>query len=417
MTPELELLRRYVQIDTSNPPGNETAGARFLIDELKRNGINAELIESAPGRGNVYARIRGRIPGEGLLLLNHIDVVRADPAAWRKPPFEGEVDLNMMYGRGTLDMKGVAITQLLAFIDLARSGRVPDRDVVFLATADEEQGSRLGIEWLLANRPDVIEGVAYALNEGGITEMVREEVVYFAVEIGSRQMVSLELQARDLTTLREIRLELEPEFTSREPERILPEVRDYFRAIAPKRLAFSQYLEDVDLTIEQGNFWRLPEAYRALTRNDVVMGGPKRNEAGYIADLFLLNLPDVQPEQAIAQVKERLAGYDVDVRVLRTMGPAPISSASTELFSLIVKCVQREYGKDPAVGPFIIHGGTTDSRYLRREGINVYGLWPFPVDVHQSQGIHGVDERVRLDWFMSGVRLMRDLVREYAMAG
>lgn len=417
MTPELELLRRYVQIDTSNPPGNETEGARFLIDELKRSGIEAELIESAPGRGNVYARIRGRIPGKGLLLLNHIDVVRANPGEWRKPPFAGEVDLNMMYGRGTLDMKGVAITQLLAFIDLARSGRTPAHDVVFLATADEEQGSRLGIEWLLANRPDVIEGVAYAVNEGGITEIVREQLVYFAIEVGSKQTVALELQAADLVTLREIRLDLSPEFTSRDPERILPEVRDYFKAIAPKRLAYMRDLEDIDRTVEEGNFWRLPVAYRALTRNDLVMGGPARTGAGYTAKLFLLTLPDVDPDSAIAQMKERLAPYDVEVRVLRKMGPAPISSASTPFFSLIVQTVQQEYGKDLAVGPFIMHGGTTDSRYLRGKGIHVYGLSPFPADFHQSEGIHGIDERVRLDWFMSGVRVMRELVRGYAMGG
>lgn len=416
MTPELELLRRYVQIDTSNPPGNETAGARFLIEELKTNGIEAELIESAPGRGNVYARIRGKRPGRGLLLLNHIDVVPADPEVWGKPPFEAEVDLNMMYGRGTLDMKGVAITQLLAFIDLARSGRMPERDVVFLATADEEQGSRFGMEWLLEHRPDVLEGVEYALNEGGITETVREEVVYFAVEIGSKQVVTLEVEARDLNTLRKIRLDLGPEFTSRDPQRILPEVREYFTAIAPNRLAFANGLKDIDWTIEEGQFWRLPVAYRALTRNDVVMEGPSRSGDGFKANLHLVNLPDAEPDEEIARMTERLSEYDVDIRLQRRMGPAPISSSSSELFKLLVNAVQREYGSDIVVGPYIMHGGTTDSRYLRGKGIDAYGIWPFPVDFHQSQGIHGVDERVRLDWFMSGVELMSALVNDYAMA-
>lgn len=414
MTPELELLRRYVQIDTTNPPGNETEGARFLVDVLKRHGIESELIESAPGRGNVYARIEGRRPGEGLLLLNHIDVVAADPERWSKPPFEGEVEYNMMYGRGTLDMKGVGITQLLAFIELARSGRVPERDVVFLATADEEQGSRLGIEWLLEHRPDVIEGVRYAVNEGGITETIKEEVVYFAVETGSRQMVSLRLSASDRDTIRRIRLELEPEFTSRDPERVLPEVREYFRSIAPKRLAFAPYLQDIDGTIEQGEFWRLPDTYRALTRNDILMDGPSERGERFEADLYLINLPDEDPDQVIARFRDRLSGHDVDIEVVRKMGPAPISSTDTPMFRLIVETVQREYGSNVTVGPLILHAGTTDSRYLRGRGIDVYGVWPFPVDYHQSQGIHGADERVRLDWFMSGVSMMKNLVREYA---
>lgn len=413
MTPELQLLRRYVQIDTTNPPGNETAGARFLIDELHRNGIEAELIESAPGRGNVYARIRGRRRGEGLMLLNHIDVVAADPEEWTKPPFSGEVDLNMMYGRGTLDMKGVAIAQLLAFIELARSGRAPERDVVFLATADEEQGSRFGIEWLLGHRPDVIEGVRYALNEGGITETIAEGVVYFAVEVGSRQMVWIRLTSPERGTLRQIRLELEPEFTSREPQRVLPEVRAYFKTIAPKRIAFARYLEDIDRTIEQGEFWRLPDTYRALTRSDILMNGPVKKGDRFEADLYLINLPDEDPGQAVERFRERFSGRDVEIQVIRQMGPARISSTDTPFFRLLSENVQAEYGRDVAVGPILLHAGTTDSRYLRGRGVDVYGVWPFPVDFHQSQGIHGVDERVRLDWFMSGVSMMKRLVREY----
>ena len=415
VTPELELLREYVKIDTTNPPGNETEGAKFLIEQLRRNGISAELIESAPGRGNVYARIRGKRPGEGLLLLHHIDVVAADGEAWSQPPFAGNVDLNMMYGRGTLDMKGVGITQLLAFIDLAKSGSTPERDVVFLATADEEQGSRMGLEWLLEHRPDVIEGVRFAVNEGGITETIREEVVYFAVEVGSKQMVWLELHAPEREILRRVRLDLEPEFTSRDPHRVLPEVDEYFRAIAPKRLAYAEYLEDIEGTIEQGDFWRLPEAYRALTRNDLVMDGPTPAEGGgYKSDLYLLNLPDVEPEEAIAQIRQRLAPYGVTIIERQRMGPAAISSTQTRLFELIEECVKREYGDQVAVGPMLMPSGTTDSRYLRGRGVDVYGVWPFPVDFHQSQGIHGIDERVRLDWFMNGVTVMKELVRRYA---
>lgn len=418
VTPELELLREYLRIDTTNPPGNETEGAAFLIGLLRRNGIEAELIESAPGRGNVYARIRGKQRGDGLLLLHHIDVVAADGKGWSQPPFEGKVDLNMMYGRGTLDMKGVGITQLLAFIDLAKSGRAPERDVVFLATADEEQGSRMGLEWLLEHRPDVIEGVRYALNEGGITETIREEVVYFAVEVGSRQMVWLELRSADRDVLRRVRLDLGPEFTSRDPDRVLPEVEDYFKAIAPKRLAFAEYLEDIHATIDEGDFWRLPEGYRALTRNDLVMDGPSpAEEGGYKADLYLLNLPDVQPEEAISRMRQRLEPYGVTIVEKQRMGPAPISSTQTPLFELIVDSVRRQYGEGVAVGPMLMPSGTTDSRYLRGRGVDVYGLWPFPVDFHQSQGIHGIDERVRLDWFMGGVSLMKDLVRRYAGAG
>ncbi|MEA2339261.1 MAG: hypothetical protein QOE82_3268, partial [Thermoanaerobaculia bacterium] len=133
ITPEVKLLQQYVRIDTSNPPGNELPGARFLAGILEKEGIHAEIIESAPGRASVYARIAGKQRGDGLLFLNHIDVVPATNADWTRPPFAGEVFLNQLYGRGTLDMKGIAICELLAFIDVARAHRTPERDLVFLA--------------------------------------------------------------------------------------------------------------------------------------------------------------------------------------------------------------------------------------------------------------------------------------------
>ena len=140
ITPDVALLQQYVRIDTSNPPGQETAGARFLAGLLERGGVHAEVIESAPGRGNVYARIRGKRRGEGLMLLNHIDVVPASAPGWTRPPFAAEALLDTLYGRGTLDMKGIAICQLLAFLSIAREHPTPERDLVFLEPlGDAEQ--------------------------------------------------------------------------------------------------------------------------------------------------------------------------------------------------------------------------------------------------------------------------------------
>ena len=127
ITPELALLQQYVRIDTSNPPGNELPGARFLAGMLEKNGIHAEVIESAPRRASVYARIAGKEHHGGLLLFNHIDVVPANNRGWMHPPFAADIDLNQMYGRGTLDMKGIAICELMAFIDVARGHRTPER--------------------------------------------------------------------------------------------------------------------------------------------------------------------------------------------------------------------------------------------------------------------------------------------------
>src|SRR5207253_1871166 len=120
ITPEINLLRAYVRIDTSNPPGREMGGARFLADLLEKHGLKAEIIESAPGRANVYARLPGKRRGEGLLLLNHIDVVPATSVGWFRPPFEAAIALNQLWGRGSLDMKSIALCELEGLFAAAR---------------------------------------------------------------------------------------------------------------------------------------------------------------------------------------------------------------------------------------------------------------------------------------------------------
>lgn len=415
ITPEILRLQRYVRIDTSNPPGRETAGAEFLASLLKENGIAAEIIESAPGRANVYARIRGRIANEGLLLLNHIDVWPSDGKEWTHPPFAGTIRFNMLYGRGALDMKGIAMCELEAFIDVAKSGRRPERDIVFLATADEEQGGAQGLGWLLENRPDVVEGVKYALNEGGITETRREQVSYFGIEVGTKMTVKAELSAPSRAQMQEARIALEPSIAPRDPERVLPEVRDFLHDIAPYRIEHRALLEDVEKTIAAGKFWLLPRGYRELTQNIVWPRTITVDEKGAARMVVSLhNLPDEDPQKRIAWLRATVKPYGATIAaVSETSGPAPISSRNTPLFQLLTREIHRSYGNVP-VGTEILVAFYNDSRYLRVRGITAYGLWPFPVDFYQTQGIHSVDERVRLDWYMTGVTLMRRLVAAYA---
>ena len=413
VTPEIELLRQYVRIDTSNPPGNETAGARFLASLLERGGVRAEIIESAPGRGSVYARIRGRQRGEGLLLLSHIDVVPASRDGWRKPPFTAEVEANQLYGRGTLDMKGIAICQLEAFLAVARARRTPERDVVFLATADEEAGGRMGVAWLLAHRPDVFDGVRYVLNEGGINETSQEQLTYVGIEIGSKMPVSVNLRASTREPLERARIALEPYIGPRDPTRVLPEVAEFLHDIAPQRLEQRERLDDVRRTIAEGKFWLLPRGYRELMQNIVWPRGVQTDAHGAYVSTAMYDLPDEDPDARIAWLGGVVAPYGVTVEVLDKSGPAPLTSTKTPLYALIKEEARRQFGDVP-VGTEVLASSTNDSRYLRARGMACYGMWPFEVDFFQTQGIHGVDERVRLDWFMGGIELMKRLVTRYA---
>src|SRR5262249_45026717 len=245
------------------PPGREMAGARFLADLLEKHGLKAEVIESAPGRANVYARLKGKREGEGLLLLNHIYVVPGTPAGWVRPPFGAAIALNQLWGRGSLDMKSIALCELEGLFQVARRGQ-PERDIVFLAVADEEEGGVFGTQWLLRNRPDIFEGVIYALNEGGITETRQERLSYFGVEIGPKMSVKVQLRASTPAQMQRVRVALEPYLTPRDPDRILPEVREYLHDIAPQRLENRDLLDDIDRTLAAGKFWLLAPGYKEL---------------------------------------------------------------------------------------------------------------------------------------------------------
>jgi acetylornithine deacetylase/succinyl-diaminopimelate desuccinylase-like protein len=412
ITPEITRLQEYVRIDTSK--ANEIEGARYLAAHLAKAGVRYEIIEPSPGRASLYARIEGKRDGDALLLLNHIDVVPAPAAGWWAAPFSASARNNMILGRGTLDMKGIAICQLEAFLAVARSGRTPERDIVFLATADEEKDGAWGVGWLVEHRPDVFAGVRFALNEGGITETLQEKISYFGIEIGTKMVCRLRLVAPTREALQRTRIALEPNVSPPDPHRILPEVKEFLHDIAPLRLERRAELDDIDRTVAAGKFWLLPPGYRELTQNVIWLGGVQPEGGQFAMSVILYNLPDELPERRIEQLRREVAPFGVRVEVLRTAGPAPLTSRHTPMWSLLAREIRREYGAGFPIGSEILTVSYNDSRFLRARGIDAYGVWPFPVDYYQTDGIHGINERIRADWFMQGVSLTKRVVGAYA---
>src|SRR5260370_37834956 len=163
-----DLLSRYIKINTTNPPGNELAAANMLKEVFLAKGIAATVWQSRPGRGIVGARLRGKgRHTKALILLSHIDVVPADPKGWNVPPFSGQVKDGVIWGRGALDDKGPGVIELMAMLAIKRAGILLDRDVLFLSTADEEEGGKNGAGWIVDHEADVFTDAGYVLNEGG----------------------------------------------------------------------------------------------------------------------------------------------------------------------------------------------------------------------------------------------------------
>ena len=189
----VDWLQEYIRINTINPPGNETAGAEFFAGIFDAEGIEYEMAESAPGRGNIWARLDGG-DEPGIVLLHHIDVVPADERYWSTDPLSGELRDGYIYGRGTLDTKTSGILHLAAFLALHRSETPLERDVIFMATADEEAGGFFGAGWLVENRPELFENVGFLLNEGGGGSEV-DGVVNFGLEVTQKVPYWLRLTA------------------------------------------------------------------------------------------------------------------------------------------------------------------------------------------------------------------------------
>lgn len=411
MTTEVTMLQELVRFDSSRPEGVASA-ARWIASYLERNGIRAEIIESAPSMLNVYARIEGEKPGQALLLFNHIDVVPAGEG-WRAPPFEARLWGDLLYGRGTVDMKALTICQLVAFVDVARSGRKPSHDLVFLATAEEEQGSRLGMQWLLEHRPDLFTGVATGITEGGITEIMGERMTYFGIEIGGKQYVHAIVAAPTREALKQSRIALEPFIFSSRPGRLLPEVRTHFAQLAPTRIQFRELLADMDATIRNGQFWRLPPTYRDLVQNSLVTGPPERAGDEWQMLVTLLNLPDEDPDRRIAWLDETVAPAGGRVKEIRSKeGPAPMASYETPLFALLAAEARKRY--QVQAGVQILYRSTSDARFLRVRGIDAYGVSPYPVNFFQSLAIHNPNESITVGAFQEGVEYLRAVVRAWA---
>ncbi len=162
-------LSEYIRINSSNPPGNELATARWLKEVLAREGIEGQILDTAElgaGRANFYARLRGNGSGKAIALVHHMDVVPVSREFWTEDPFAGLIKDGYVWGRGALDMKGHGIVQLMTLIAIKRAGIQLNRDLVYIGNADEESGG-LGAKTFIVRHPDLIKDVEYLLTESG----------------------------------------------------------------------------------------------------------------------------------------------------------------------------------------------------------------------------------------------------------
>ncbi len=416
----------YLRIDTSNPPGNESAGAKYLQQFLARNGIPAQLVGTDPRRQSVYARLRSGTNEKALLLLSHIDVVPAAANEWTKPPFAGVVEQGYIWGRGALDIKSLGIAEAMAMIELKRTNAPLARDVVFLATADEEAGGVHGAKELLDTRRDLFENVGYVLNEGGYNETVVDRVAFWGIEVQQKVPLWLRIHAKgagghaasppdDGGSVAKLVRALDGVEKIETPYRVTPDVERFFHDVgAARKDERGEVLRNIENEIGGERLVRaLSPAYRALLRDTIalthVAAGTSTNSipVNAVADVDIRLLPDETHDAMLQHVRDA-AGTNGEVEVLLTSDPVAATSSDTDLFRLLEqKMKEDEPGSRVAA---IVGAGTTDSRYFRSRGIVAYGIAPFKVNYYDAGTVHGNDERIRTQFFAEGTRLVRAVV-------
>ena len=433
----VELLANFLRIDTTNPPGNEQRAADFFARILEKEGIEHKVFQSAPGRAVLYARLRGSGRKRALILLNHTDVVPADKQFWTAEPFSGAIRNGYLYGRGALDMKSLGAAEFMTLVLLKRAGVPLDRDVIFLATPDEEAGGRYGAGWFVRNHPDLIRDAEFLINEGSSNLVVGDHAIFYGIGTTEKTPCWIKLTAKGTPGHGSV-----PRKNSA-PSRMLralgkleayeseakatPAVARYFRSIAdlqptPEMMrAYADVaaalkdrrLRDMILSIPQN---------AALLRNTiqptVVQIGTKTNVIAPIAtaELDCRLLPGERPEDFVSEVKRVIDDPTIEVETTLAFA-ATESPLDNDLHRAILTVIRAE--DTQARFSTTVLSGFTDSHFFRDMGIACYGFSPFLIPGDDYVGVHGNDERIPVESFRNGTKLLYKIVRHlcYAQPG
>ena len=424
----VEWMREYLRINTSNPPGNELAAAQFFKKVLDENGIENQLFEFTPGRANIWARIKGNGTRRPLILLSHMDVVTSNPKQWKVSPFSGEIIDGAIYGRGAEDMKNEGLAQLVTMVMLKREAASLNRDVILLATSDEEVDG-IGTDWMIANKRDLLESAEYLITEGGDNLLKDGHVESVGVDVAEKSPFWLKLTAHGTPGHASIPL------TDSAPNRlvralyrvinyqtelkVLPVVEEHFKALAATQNSdMAEKFRDIRSALRDKTFAMHiagDPQYAYLLRNTISL-----------TQLEGSHQTNVIPGEAIAHLDVRLlpgedshAFLDMMKRVVDdpkiTVEPenaefrkANASDVDTVLFQ-IFRDVADVYWPGTPVVPTITSGYTENQRY-RQIGINCYGFTPYTATKEESSTEHGNNERVRVDEVRHAPRVLFDVV-------
>jgi acetylornithine deacetylase/succinyl-diaminopimelate desuccinylase-like protein len=408
----LDTLQAYIRIDTSNPPGDVTKAADFLAGLLEREGIPVKRFESAPGRSIVLARLKGSGAARPILLLHHMDVVPTDAARWTRHPFGGEVADGAIWGRGAMDMKGIGVAHLYAFLELKRRNVPLSRDVLFMAVPDEEVGGQLGAVWMRERHYAELDP-EYVLDEGGFgsRDLFSPGKLVFGISVAEKKILWLKLRAEgvaghgsqphdrnpnDRLTRALARLLAEPLPTSRFS--VVETLKSTVGPLAPNK--FNNAIQHSTISI--------------TSLRSGVGEPPKVNVIPSVAEATLdcRVLPGTTKAEWLKEIARRLGDPGIAVEVTYESDDPVVTTQDSTLYRALEAAVKRHH-PDAIVTPMIVPYGT-DANGFRPRGVKSYGFFPGILPAAAIASMHGDAEFVPVDALGPAIRILFEALRETA---
>ncbi|MFI5336212.1 MAG: M20/M25/M40 family metallo-hydrolase, partial [Opitutales bacterium] len=410
-------LQQFVRIDTANPPGNETRAAQFLQALLAREGIASEIIGADPKRCNLVARLKGNGSKKPLLLMGHTDVVGVEREKWATDPFDPVVKDGWLYGRGASDDKCMTTVCLEVMLLLKRQNLPLDRDVIFVAEADEESLSQ-GITWLINQHWDKI-ACEFALNEGGTILEEDGRIRYVGVSTSEKVPRTLFVSAKGVSghgsrprpdnAIVHLATAIARIGAWQPPVRLNDTTRAYFQRLAAVSPAEEAWLfthfDDPVVGGQVQEIFRRTEKYfyensalRTSISPTVIKAGFRFNviPGDALATLDVRALPDEDMEAFVKTLDRLVDDPAITItRVETSIFPAtPPSGIQNEMFAALERAQAAVFPGSTTIP--MLQVGATDSSYLRLKGVQAYGLGTVSSNADGGNRVHGNNERVNL---------------------
>jgi acetylornithine deacetylase/succinyl-diaminopimelate desuccinylase-like protein len=424
-------LSSYVQLDTTNPPGNEMPAALWLRDQLINRGITKDIkvYEPLSGRGLVVARINGSEALKPLMINHHMDVVAADQALWSYPPFSGAVADGFVWGRGTLDTKGLGVMFILALESMVKEGIKFRRPIIFTAVPDEEPGGDNGMRWLVENHLKEIDP-EWVWDEGsGGFKGVFGKRVMFAIAVAEKQIYRIRLIATgepghgsmphnnsaNVTLIKA----LDRIISSPRPMRAGAAACAMFGVLAyEQKFPASVILRNLSNPLAlklAGKSLAAEKFTNALFRDTVSVNVIK---AGYQinviperaqAELDCRLLPETDAQEFHRWLMGRIADDRIKIEMIQTSPPSGIAPINSQFYQAVTSVIDKH---SPGAGVFpLLMAGATDGRYWRQRGYPAYGFTPMILERADIGRVHGIDERISTENLLLGIKMTKDIIK------